>query len=327
MGVRLRDGARWLRRERLVAGGTAVLTLAAAGVAIWGATGRGDAQGPTAGSGPQKPNQVQIAGPPSSPSDLPQQSAIAEASGSLLLAQPGIAPDPTATAGSGTSNTPTQTSSPEPLICDGCAPPLKNHGGPVMGTRAHPGETTITPIYWKPAGYSFTTSYMSIVNTYIANVAAASGSDDNVYSVDTEYSNIDYLVHAGRAIVDGADFPAGCTPDPGYKACIEYSRVHERTQGLRRGQPPAGRPGAPLSRLPPEGGPGRDRARRGEVGFHLLRLSQRNEDGLGQSPDLRRRALRQRLPQRPSSKRGRSGRYPGGHAEPRDHRGHNGSDE
>jgi len=93
-----------------------------------------------------------------------------------------------------------------------------------MGTRAHPGETTITPIYWKPAGYSFPKSYMSIVNTYIANVAAASGSDDNVYSVDTEYSNIDYLVHAGRAIVDGADFPAGCTPDPGYKACIEYSR-------------------------------------------------------------------------------------------------------
>ena len=193
MDLRLRGCAHWLRGGRLVAGATAVVTLGCvAGMAMWVATPDGGVPGGTGGSSTERPNQVQVAGVHvaglrSSPSDLQQQSSLAGGSGSLLLAQPGVAPDPTATAEPGTSSAATQTSPPEPLVCDGCAPPLKNHGGPVMGTRAHPGEITITPIYWKPAGYSFPESYTSIVNTYIANVAAASGSDDNVYSVDTEY--------------------------------------------------------------------------------------------------------------------------------------------
>src|SRR4051794_17933949 len=68
------------------------------------------------------------------------------------------------------------------ISCDptsplGADPPLTWHGGPVM-----PGPTTITPIYWEPAGYFNAGDYRNIINQYLGDVAAASGSNDNVFS-------------------------------------------------------------------------------------------------------------------------------------------------
>ena len=120
--------------------------------------------------------------------------------------------------------------------CGRCAPPLQFHAGlPVMGgLSGNPGEATITPIFWAPSGYSFPSSYKLIIDGYLANVAAASGTPSNVFGVSEQYyqqasssapqRHIQYLVHAG-AEVDVADpFPApdvhGCTAATGYRACV-----------------------------------------------------------------------------------------------------------
>jgi hypothetical protein len=75
----------------------------------------------------------------------------------------------------------------EPQACSGCQPPLAYGGGPVLTMSTGDG-LIVTPIYWAPTGYAFPANYESIINGYIANVAAASGSTSNVLSVDTEYS-------------------------------------------------------------------------------------------------------------------------------------------
>ena len=90
---------------------------------------------------------------------------------------------------------------------------------------------TVTPIFWQPVGgpYTFPPKYESIIDGYVQNVAAASGTEANVYSVGTEYYDvtgnvpvfIKYNIHAGGPVVDTDAFPAdGCHPAPGYKACI-----------------------------------------------------------------------------------------------------------
>jgi hypothetical protein len=90
---------------------------------------------------------------------------------------------------------------------------------------------TVTPIFWQPVGgrYDFPPKYESIIDGYVQNVAAASGSEANVYSVDTEYYDVPtdvptfvtYNIHAGGPVVDTDAFPPdGCHPAPGYKACI-----------------------------------------------------------------------------------------------------------
>jgi hypothetical protein len=115
----------------------------------------------------------------------------------------------------------------EPQVCSSCAPPVTSAGGPVLATNG----LTVTPIYWQPSGgsYAFPAVYETVLNGYIANVAAASGSADNVYSIDTEYydkSNraktyVTYKIKAGTPIVDGDPFPPnGCMPASGYTACI-----------------------------------------------------------------------------------------------------------
>jgi hypothetical protein len=116
----------------------------------------------------------------------------------------------------------------EPQVCSSCAPPLLYGGGPVLSTNTSAG-LTITPIFWQPSGYSFPAHFETVVDGYIKNVAAASGSSDNVYSVDTEYYDktngvrtlVTYNFKAGAPIVDTDALPAnGCTPGSGETACI-----------------------------------------------------------------------------------------------------------
>jgi hypothetical protein len=117
--------------------------------------------------------------------------------------------------------------------CGGCNPPLLfTQGDPVMGgLEGHPGHVTITPVYWAPAGYTFSASYKSIVNGYLQNVAAASGTTTNVFSVATEYyqqafgspaQSIQYAITAGAEVDDTSVFPTvnTCTPSGGFTACI-----------------------------------------------------------------------------------------------------------
>jgi hypothetical protein len=87
---------------------------------------------------------------------------------------------------------------------------LVYHGGPVVR-----GDKTIA-IYWTPSGYSNGAGYDTTINQFLGDVAAASGRSDNVYAVNTQYSDglgaIPYQSQFVRAITDTNTFPAsGCT--------------------------------------------------------------------------------------------------------------------
>ena len=132
-------------------------------------------------------------------------------------------------------------------FCGGCQPPLVyNIDGfspppPVMGgITGTPGAVTITPVYWAPTGFLYTTTYKSIINKYVQDVALASGTPDNVFSVSTQYyqlpgtKHIRYKVTAGSAISDTTAYPLGTftsraacpvPPASGYTNCITDSEL------------------------------------------------------------------------------------------------------
>ena len=114
--------------------------------------------------------------------------------------------------------------------CGGCKPPLVYSGGAVLSTLGSQG-VTVTPIYWTPPGAEnpFPGNYEPVINGYIANLAAASATDTNVFSINTEYynvfggqpSHIRYRLTAGSPVVDTRPLPRnGCRPATGYHACV-----------------------------------------------------------------------------------------------------------
>ncbi len=126
--------------------------------------------------------------------------------------------------------------------CDGCAPPLIYNGGPVADTTPAAG-LTITPIYWIPSATTqFPAGYQSLINGYISNIAAASLSTSNVYSVTSQYYSIAgttktflrYKYTAGTPIVDTQPFPPnGCTPVSGYTNCITDTQLRAELTRLK----------------------------------------------------------------------------------------------
>lgn len=110
----------------------------------------------------------------------------------------------------------------EPVICQGCTPPLTNRGGKVMGDGL-----TITPIYWSPSGFQYENGYTDVVNQFIGDVAAASGQPDNVFAVSTEYSSIKYDFKAGDPLTDTNPYPdGGCSPHgDGVTACVTSQQI------------------------------------------------------------------------------------------------------
>ncbi|MDX6544258.1 MAG: hypothetical protein QOG02_32 [Gaiellales bacterium] len=126
-------------------------------------------------------------------------------------------------------------------------PPLIWHDGPVMGTPST-GPVVVTPIFWSPAGHPMAGSYKNIITTYLADVAAASGHNSNVYSTLTEYfgSNgaINYQIKLGAPINDTGPLPAdGCTlnakdtraiyaDNSGYDACLDDDQVIAETDSI-----------------------------------------------------------------------------------------------
>ncbi|HVC67185.1 MAG TPA: hypothetical protein VND44_06280, partial [Acidimicrobiales bacterium] len=90
----------------------------------------------------------------------------------------------------------------------GGSPPLLSGGGSVVGTPSTTGENTVHALFWAPPGYSFPPGYEAGIDTYLTDVAAASGSASNVYAVATQYTDalrtgtphIHYLVHAGAPV-------------------------------------------------------------------------------------------------------------------------------
>ena len=79
---------------------------------------------------------------------------------------------------------------------------LSYHGGPVMLTNK------TYAIYWIPSGYSVSSLYVSLINRFLTDVAAASGQTSNVYWSDTQYYN------ASGTHISYSSTYAGRTPTP-----------------------------------------------------------------------------------------------------------------
>jgi hypothetical protein len=127
------------------------------------------------------------------------------------------------------------------------SPPLIWHGGAVMGT-AQTGTLVITPIFWTPPGHPMAASYTGLLTRYVNDVAAASGSTTNVFSILPEYfgsdGSIRYDIQLGNPITDTNPLPAdGCklnskdktaiyADGSGYDACLTDAQVQAETNSV-----------------------------------------------------------------------------------------------
>lgn len=104
------------------------------------------------------------------------------------------------------------------------------HGGPVMRTN------TTYAIYWIPSGYAVSPKYESVINGYFKNVAAASGSADDVNSVDTEYSDTTGPITGdstfGGSVVDTDPFPPSSCSDAGLSVCLTDAQLQTEIDGV-----------------------------------------------------------------------------------------------
>ena len=78
---------------------------------------------------------------------------------------------------------------------------------------------TTYAVYWIPSGFSVDANYESLVDRYLQDVAAASGSLTNVYSVATQYYDNSAAIHYqstfGGSYVDTTAFPRPSHCDDG----------------------------------------------------------------------------------------------------------------
>ena len=122
----------------------------------------------------------------------------------------------------------------------GAVADMTYHGGWVMRTN------TTYAIYWFPPGSTCGASdpmcdtYISGVDRYFKDVAAASGSHNNIYSVDTEYSDttgpIAYQSTFGGAFIAETSFPpynpsTSCTVS-GYPVCVTDQQIKDEIQNV-----------------------------------------------------------------------------------------------
>jgi hypothetical protein len=127
-------------------------------------------------------------------------------------------------------------------------PCLTFHGGAVLhGHKAY-------LIYWQPSNggkgvQPFPAGYQAATDTYMARVAAAAGSHDNVYSVATQYSDSNGPASYGvsyapvQSLSDTDPLPASGCDDPGLSgnACMTDSQLQDeidtfvQSRGLPRG--------------------------------------------------------------------------------------------
>jgi hypothetical protein len=106
--------------------------------------------------------------------------------------------------------------------------PAVYHGGAVMSTN------TTYAIYWVPNGFSVDASYESLIDRYLGDVAAASGSQSNVYAVATQYydmsASIQYASTFGGSYVDTRPFPANGCDDGQDAVCLTDAQLQQEIQ-------------------------------------------------------------------------------------------------
>lgn len=108
---------------------------------------------------------------------------------------------------------------------------LQSHGGPVLNSESP------YLIFWTPPGYSISSASESLMDQYMTDVAAASGTTTNVYSVLGQYgATYAQTFTAGtQAVVDTNRYPAkqtGCTIATGMTACVTDSSIQAEIGSL-----------------------------------------------------------------------------------------------
>jgi hypothetical protein len=96
------------------------------------------------------------------------------------------------------------------------------------------GTNTTYAIYWVPSGQTVQAGYEGAIDQYLADVAAASGSQTNVYSVTTQYYDstgfIAYQSTFGGSYIDTDPYPAsGCQATP---ICLTDDQLHTEIQNV-----------------------------------------------------------------------------------------------
>lgn len=101
---------------------------------------------------------------------------------------------------------------------------LSYHNGAVMPTNR------TYAIYWQPSGYGLSTNYRSLIDGYLANVAADSGQSSNVYFSDTQYygpslAPIAYSSTFGGSVLDTHALPPSGCSDSYTSVCLSDAQI------------------------------------------------------------------------------------------------------
>jgi hypothetical protein len=108
---------------------------------------------------------------------------------------------------------------------------LQYNGGPVMHSDAN------YAIYWEPSGYTTSSAYKTVINSYFGNVAAASGATTNNYSVATQYydgaGKIAYSASSGGSATDTDPYPSSGCVSTSLGPCISDSQLQTEVSSAR----------------------------------------------------------------------------------------------
>ena len=97
-------------------------------------------------------------------------------------------------------------------------------------------RSTAYAIYWVPSGYSVDPSYESLIDRYFRDVAAASGSATNVFSVLTQYydsvASVGYSSTFGGSYVDTTPFPKSACSDGVDRVCLTDDQIRAELENV-----------------------------------------------------------------------------------------------
>jgi len=108
---------------------------------------------------------------------------------------------------------------------------LTYHGGLTMHTNK------VYAIYWVPAGYTVSANYVSLINRFFTDVAAASGQTSNVYYSDTQYTDtvnghILYSSTFGGSVIDTHPLPVSGCVDSYTSVCVTDAQLQTEIQNV-----------------------------------------------------------------------------------------------
>ena len=121
-----------------------------------------------------------------------------------------------------------------PDIATGAPTAVDYNGGTVMAANV-----TVHTILWAPSGYSFTAGYTALVNQFLTDAAAASGTTSNVFSVLTQFGQQTGTATAvpgsysityngtSDSIADVHPYPSsgGCASPSGVPTCLTDAQI------------------------------------------------------------------------------------------------------